>query len=52
MVDTDHACTEDVMESSKTAEFLVYDGEPITTGEAGEPTFASPIYTSPYFYTK
>lgn len=51
MVDTDHACTEDVMTSSKTALYQVFEGEPVTTNEDGEPTFAEPIYESDYFYT-
>ena len=52
MVDSDHACTEDVMTSSKTALYQVFDGEPITLGEDGEPNLAEPIYESNYFYTE
>lgn len=52
VVDADHPCTKDVMGSSRTALYEVYDGEPVTTGEDGEPTFASPIYESDYFYTE
>lgn len=52
MVDADHQCTEDVMASSKTALYEVYDGEPITLDEDGEPNFEEPIYESDYFYTE
>ena len=52
LVDDDRKCTEDVMTSSKTAQYQVYDGELITLGEDGEPTFASIIYESDYFYTE
>ena len=52
MVDADHQCTEDVMASSKTALYEVYDGEPITLDEDGEPNLEEPIYESDYFYTE
>ena len=52
MVDDDHPCTDDVIASSRTAKFMVFDGGPITTDEDGELTFAEPIYTSDYFYTE
>ena len=51
MVDDDHQCTEDVMASSKTAFFAVYDGDPITFNENGDEVFHEPIYASQYFYT-
>ena len=51
MVDTDHACTEDVMTSSKTALYQIFNGEPITFDEDGEPNLAEPIYESDYYYT-
>ena len=51
MVDADHQCTEDVMTSSKTALYEVYDGEPITLEEDGEPILAEPVYRSDHFYT-
>ena len=52
MVDDDHQCTEDVMTSSKTALYEVYDGEPIILNEVGEPNFAEPLYVSDHFYTE
>lgn len=51
MVDADHQCTEDVMASSKTALYEVYDGEPITLDEDGEPNLANPVFESDCFYT-
>lgn len=51
VVDDDHMCSEDVMESSKTAFFAVYDGDPVTFDENGEEVFHEPIYASQYFYT-
>lgn len=51
MVDDDHQCTDDVMTSSKTALYEVFDGEPILLDEDGEPILAEPIYVSDYFYT-
>lgn len=39
------------MESSKTAFFAVYDGDPITINENGDEVFHEPIYASQYFYT-
>ena len=50
MVDDDHQCTEDVMASSKTALYEVYDGEPIIIKEHGEYSFAELIYESDHFY--
>ena len=50
MVDDDHQCTEDVMASSKTALYEVYDGEPIIMKEHGEYSFAELIYMSDHFY--
>ena len=52
LVDAYYMSTEDVLTSAKTAQYLVFDGDPITTGENGEPTFASPICESNYFYTE
>lgn len=52
VVDDDHMCSEDVMESAKTARYVVYDGEPITLEEDGEPILAEPIYRSDHFYTE
>ena len=51
VVDDNHKCTEDVMGTSKTALYEVFNGEPITIGEDGEPSLAEPIYESDYFYT-
>ncbi len=51
MVDADHRCTEEDYQSSRTALYRVFDGEPITLDEDGEPTLAEPIYESNYFYT-
>lgn len=44
-------CSEDVMESSLTALYEVFEGEPIAIGEDGEPTLVDPVYSSPRFYT-
>ena len=52
MIDDDHKCTEDVMASSKTALYEVYDGEPIFIKEHCEYSFAELIYESAHFYTK
>ena len=52
VVDDDHMCSEDVMESAKTALYEVYDGEPITINEDGEPNLANPVYVSVCFYTE
>ena len=52
MVDDDHPCSDDVIASSRTAMYVIFDGEPITIDEDGEPTFAEPIYESDYFYTE
>ena len=52
MVDDDHQCTDDVMTSAKTALYEVYDGEPITIDEDGEPNLAEPIYRSIHFYSE
>lgn len=51
VVDDNHKCTEDVMGTSQTALYEVFNGEPITMGEDGEPNLAEPIYESEYFYT-
>lgn len=52
MVDDDHQCTEDVMSSSKTALYEVFNGEPVILDEDDEPNLAEPIYRSDYFYTE
>lgn len=51
VVDDDHMCSEDVMESAKTALYEVYDGAPVTFNEDGDEDFHDPVYESPYFYT-
>ena len=51
IVDADHQCTEDVMTSSKTGLYVVFDGEPISLDKDGEPNLAEPIYSSDHFYT-
>lgn len=50
MVDSDASCSEDVMNSSKTAFFAVYDGGPLTFNENGDEVLHEPIYASSYFY--
>lgn len=52
MVDDDHMCSEDVMESAKAAFYVVFDGEPIIIKEYSEPDFEIPIYVSGLFYTE
>ena len=52
VVDDDHMCSEDVMESAKTALYVVFDGEPIIINENGEPGFEVPVYVSDLFYTE
>ena len=52
MVDDDHPCTEDVMTSSKTALYQVFNGYPITIGEDGGPCLKEPIFETDYFYTE
>lgn len=47
MVDAD-----DVYESSRTAKYEVFDGDPIITKENGETESFDPVYESPYFYTE
>ena len=51
MVDDIHPCTDDVIASSKTAEYMIFDGEPFAIGEDGEPCFGELVYVSDYFYT-
>ena len=48
MVDDNHPCTDDVIASSKTAEYMVFDCEPFV---AGAPFFGQLIYVSDYIYT-
>ena len=52
VVDDNHKCTEDVMGTSKTALYEVFNGKPITIGKDGWPNLAEPIYVSDYFYTE
>ena len=52
MVDDIHPCSDDVIASSKTAEFMVFDGEPFAIGVDGEPYFRELVYESDYFYTE
>ena len=52
VVDDDHMCSEDVMESAKTALYEVFDGEPIILNGYGEPNFEVPVYVSDLFYTE
>lgn len=51
MVDADHPCSGDVIASSRTAKYMVFDGEPITLDEDDIPHLTEPIYESDYFYT-
>ena len=50
IVDATHPCSDDLIASSRVAQYLVFDGDPITTGESGEPVLEFPVYESPYFY--
>lgn len=52
MVDNNHPCSGDMIASSRAAQYLVFDGAPITTGENGESVLALPVYESAYFYTE
>lgn len=52
MVDGDHMCSEEVMESAKAAFYVVFDGEPLIINEYGEPDFEVPVYVSDLFYTE
>ena len=52
MIDADHPCTKDNYQSSKTALYQVFKGEPVTLDEHGELNLAEPIYASEYFYTE
>ena len=49
MVDDNHPCTDDVIASSRTAEYMVFDCEPFV---AGAPFYGQLIYESDYFYTE
>ena len=51
MVDDDHMCSEDVMESAKAAFYGVFDEEPIIINENGEPGIEVPVYVSVLFFT-
>lgn len=52
MVDDDHMCSEDVMESAKTALYAVFIGEPIIINGYNGPDFEVPVYVSGLFYTE
>jgi hypothetical protein len=52
MVDDEHPCSDDVYESSHTAKYEVYDGDPIIIKEDGETESFDPVYESCYFYTE
>lgn len=52
MVDDEHMCSEDVMESAKTALYEVFDDEPIIINEYGEPGIEVPVYVSGLFCTE
>ena len=52
VLDNDHMCSEDVMESAKTALYEVFSEEPIIINEYGQPSFEVPIYVSSLFYTE
>ena len=51
-VDDEHACTDDVLYSSKTFLYEVYEGDMIveTDEEDEEPEWKDPCYTSNYYY--
>lgn len=51
MVDDEHMCSEDVMESAKTALYEVFDDEPIIISEYGEPGIEVAVYVSDHFFT-
>ena len=51
-IDAEHPCSDDVYESSRTAKYEVYDGDPIITKENGETESFDSVYESPYFYTE
>lgn len=50
IVDENNPCSEEVLQSSRTANLQVYDGEPIAM-EKGEATLKEPVYESATFYT-
>ena len=52
MVDDEHMCSDDVMESAKAAFYVVFDGEPLIINEYNEPGFEVPVYVSDLFYTE
>lgn len=51
-VDANNPCSDDMIASSRTAQYLVFDGDPIITKENGETESFDPVYESPYFYTE
>ena len=52
VVDDDHTCSVDEMESAKTALYVVFDGEPIIIKEYGELDLELPKYVSDLFFTE
>ena len=52
VVDDDHMCSEDVMESAKAAFYVVFDGEPLIINEYGVHGIEVPVYVSDLFYTE
>lgn len=52
LVDAYYMSTEDVLTSAKTAQYQVYDGEPIAINEDGESNLTNPVYESNCFYTE
>lgn len=50
-VDDEYPCSEDVMRSSKTFCYEIYEGEPIVETEDGEVEFKDACYRSNYYYT-
>ena len=49
-VNEEFPCTDDVMRSSKTFYYEVYEGEMITEID-GEAVYSDPCYSSDYYYT-
>ena len=52
VVDDDHTCSVDEMESAKPALYVVFDGEPIIIKEYGELDLELPKYVSDLFFTE
>ena len=51
MVDANHPCW-DVDDVLHTAKYEVYNGDPVVTGDNGEPTLVEPVYETGLFYTE